>query len=196
MYAYFDVDEMTVLRVRQMIREGKATSARDAELPVYLGLANEVGQPHKGIVNFVDNQIDPRTGTLRVRGVFPNEKEVLSPGFFVKVRVPLGHPHDALLVTDRAIDTDQGQKVLYIVDEKDEVVVRPVEVGARHDGLRAISKGLNPGERVIVVGFQQVRPGMRVEPKAVEMPSGPAITNRPQVKTDDGNPSANPEQKR
>jgi RND family efflux transporter MFP subunit len=170
MYAYFDVDEHTVLRVRQLIREGKAKSARDGELPVWLGLANEDGYPHRGTVNFVDNQVNPKTGTLRLRGVFPNKDEALSPGFFARVRVPIGFPHQALLVSDRALDTDQGQKILYVVNEKNEVVSRPVRLGALHDGLREITDGLKPGERVIVNGLQQVRPGITVEPKLVDMP--------------------------
>jgi multidrug efflux pump subunit AcrA (membrane-fusion protein) len=95
----------------------------------------------------------------------------LSPGLFARVRLPLGEPHRALLVSERAIDTDQGQKILYLVDDKYEVDSRPVRLGAIHDGLRAIEDGLKPGERVIVVGLQQVRPGAVVEPKLVDMPA-------------------------
>jgi RND family efflux transporter MFP subunit len=170
-YAYFDVDERTVLRVRQLIREGKVKSARETEWPVSLGLATEEGFPHQGTINFVDNQVNPKTGTLRVRGVFPNKDEALSPGFFARVRVPIGRPHQALLVSDRAIDNDQGQKVLYVVNDKNEVVSRPIQVGALHDGLREITDGLKPGERVIVNGLQQVRPGVTVAPKLVDMPT-------------------------
>jgi RND family efflux transporter MFP subunit len=174
MYAYFDVDEYTVLRVRQMIREGKAQSARDVELSVGLGLANEDGFPHQGTINFVDNQVNPKTGTLRLRGVFPNKDEALAPGYFGRIRVPIGRPHKALLVSERALDTDQGQKVLYVLNEKNEVVSRPVELGALHNGLREITEGLKPGERVIVNGLQQVRPGVTVEPKLVDMPTSEA----------------------
>lgn len=174
MYVYFDVDENTVLRVRAMIRAGKAKSAREAKIPVYLGLANEEGHPHQGTLNFVDNQINPKTGTLRIRGVFPNKDEILSPGLFARVRVPIGEAHSALLVSERAIDTDQGQKILYIVDGKNEVVVRPIRMGARHQGLRVIEEGLKSGERVIVLGLQQVRPGLAVEPKIVDMPGSSA----------------------
>jgi RND family efflux transporter MFP subunit len=171
MYVYFDMDERTVLRVRQLIREGKARSAREAEWPVSLGLATDEGFPHRGTINFEDNQVNPKTGTLRVRGVFPNRQEALSPGFFARVQVPIGRAHRALLVTDRAIDTDQGQKVLYVVNEKNEVVARPVRLGSLHHGLREITEGLNAGERVIVNGLQQVRAGVAVEPKLVEMPA-------------------------
>jgi RND family efflux transporter MFP subunit len=172
MYAYFDVDEYTVLRVRKLIREGKAKSAREGNLPVWLCLANEYGYPHRGTVNFVDNQVNPKTGTLRLRGVFPNKDEALSPGYFARVRAPIGFPHQALLVSDRAVDTDQGQKILYVVDKNNKVVSRPVRLGGLHNGLREITDGLKPGERVIVNGLQQVRPGIIVEPKLVDMPNG------------------------
>jgi RND family efflux transporter MFP subunit len=170
MYVYFDMDERTVLRVRQLIREGKASSAHETAWPVALSLATEEEFPHQGTIDFEDNQVNPKTGTLRVRGVFPNKDEALSPGFFARVRVPIGRAHHALLVTDRALDTDQGQKVLYVVNEKNEVVSRTVRLGALHDGLREITDGLEPGERVIVSGLQQVRPGLPVEPKLVDMP--------------------------
>jgi RND family efflux transporter MFP subunit len=170
MYVYFDMDEHTVLRIQQLMREGKARSVRDGEWPVWLGLANEDGYPHRGTINFVDNQVNPRTGTLRLRGVFPNKDEALSPGYFARVRVPIGSPHPALLVSDRALDTDQGQKIVYVVDKDNQVVSRPVRLGAIHDGLREIGDGVKPGERVIVKGLQQVRPGVTVEPRLVDMP--------------------------
>jgi RND family efflux transporter MFP subunit len=170
MYAYYDVDERTVQRVSQLVREGKVKWARKTEWPVALGLATEEGFPHQGTVNFLDNQVNPKTGTLRTRGVFPNKDEALSPGFFARVRVPIGPPHQALLVSDRALDTDQGQKILYVVNDKNEVVSRPIRVGALHDGLREITDGLKPGERVIVNGLQQVRPGTTAEPNLVDMP--------------------------
>src|SRR5205085_4191144 len=149
MYAYFDVDEHTALRVRQLVREGKSDSPRDGGYPVSLGLANEEGHPHRGTINFADNQVNPKTGTIRLRGVFPNKDQVLLPGFFARVRAPVGRPHKALLVSERALDTDQGQKILYVIDETNTVAARPVGLGALHDGLREIAKGLNPGERVV-----------------------------------------------
>src|SRR5262249_8824335 len=127
MYAYFDVDENTALHVRKLIREGKQDSPRDGGFPVSMGLANGEGHPHRGASNFVDNQLNPKTGTIRLRGKFPNEDNVLLPGFFARIRVPVGRPHKAVLVSERALDTDQGQKVLYVVNEKNEVVPpRPV----------------------------------------------------------------------
>jgi RND family efflux transporter MFP subunit len=170
MYAYFDVDEHTALRVRQLVREGKADSPRDGGFPVSLGLANEEGHPHQGTVNFVDNQVNPKTGTIRLRGVFPNKDQVLLPGLFARVRTPIGRPHQALLVSERALDTDQGQKILYVVNDKNEVAIRPVRLGALHNGLREIADGLKPGEQVVVDGMQNVRPGVTVEPNLVDMP--------------------------
>jgi RND family efflux transporter MFP subunit len=138
---------------------------------VSLGLATEEGFPHQGTINFVDNQVNAQTGTLRVRGVFPNKDESLTAGFFARVRIPTGRPHRALHVSDRALDNDQGQRVLYVLNERDEVVSRAVRVGALHDGLRAIEDGLKPGERVIVSGLQQVRPGVIVAPSLVPLPT-------------------------
>lgn len=169
-YVYFDADEGTVQHVRQLIREGKAHSARDSQVSVLLGLASETGYPHQGTINFVDNQVNPQTGTLRLRGVFPNESEVLSPGYFARVRLLIGQRHRALLITERAIDSDQGQKIVYIVNAKNEVVPRPIRLGALHDGLRVIEDGVQPGEQVIVNGLLQVRPGVTVTPKPAEMP--------------------------
>jgi RND family efflux transporter MFP subunit len=171
MYAYFDVDENTVLRVRKLVREGKADSPRENGIvPVSLGLANETGFPHQGTINFVDNQVNPKIGTMRVRGVFPNQEQVLAPGFFVRVRVPIGRPHKALLVSERALDTNQGQKIVYVVNEKNEVESRSVRLGALHNGLREITDGLRSGDLLIVEGLQQIRPGATVQPKLVDMP--------------------------
>ncbi len=170
MYAYFDVDELTAQRAGWLLRGDAVASADEAPWPVSLRLATEEGFPHQGAVNFVDNQVTATTGTLRVRGVFANKDGVLAQGYFARVRVPLGPPHAALLVTDRAVDNDQGQKVLYVVNGGNEVVSRPVRLGQLHDGLRAVEDGLKSGERVIVNGLQEVRPGTPVEPKLVDMP--------------------------
>jgi RND family efflux transporter MFP subunit len=170
-YAYFDVDERTVLRVKQLIREGRAQTADDGVIPVWLGVANEDGFPHRGTISFIDNQVNPKTGTLKVRGVFPNKDEALSPGYFARVRVPIGSPHQVLLVSERALDTDQGRKIVSIVDKENKVVTRPVQLGAMHEGLREITDGLKPAERVIVEGLLQVRSGATVQPTLVDMPA-------------------------
>ena len=185
MYLYFDIDERTVLKVRGLVREGKLPSRdQGAVVPILAALADEEGFPHKGVINFSDNKVNPKTGTLRVRGVIENPVvkgksfRQLSPGLFARVRLPLSEPHRALLVSERAIDTDQGQKILYVVDDKNDGLIGPVRLGKIHDGLRAIEDGLKPGERVIVVGLQQVRPGAVVEPKLVDMPVSSHIETR------------------
>ena len=170
MYCLFDIDEHTMLKVQQLIREGKVQSARDAPRPVLLGLANERGFPHTGIINFVDNQINSKTGTLRARGVFPSPDGSLTAGLFARIRVPIGVPHKAILVSERAIDTDQGQKILYLIDDKNVVFTRPVTLGAIHDGLQVIEEGVKMGERVIVEGLQQVKVDAVVDPKLIPMP--------------------------
>jgi len=172
MYVYFDVDDLTFTQVNRLTGEPAVDAAGSPVLPpVQLGLAAEQGYPHNGTINFVDNQVDPSTGTMRMRGVFPNKDRALTPGLFARVRVPLGGPHKALLVTDRAIDTDQGQKVVYVVNPDKVVEKRPVRLGRLHDGLREIEAGVKAGEQVIVDGIQRVRGGVTVEPKLVEMPS-------------------------
>ncbi len=173
-YANFDVDELTVQRVRQRIREGRLESNEETDIPVWLGLAAEEGFPHQGTVNFVDNQVNRRTGTLRVRGIFPNEEGALLPGYFARVRVPVSAPHHALLISERALGTDQGQKIVFVVGADNKVVVRPVRLGGLHDGLREIIEGVNAGDRVVVTGLLQVRPGQSVEPRLVEMPASAA----------------------
>jgi RND family efflux transporter MFP subunit len=175
MYAYFDVDERTVQLIQRLQRQGKLESdnqlASKPTWEVSLGLTTEDGFPHRGTINFVDNQVNPKTGTLRIRGVFPNPDEALTPGFFARVRVPVSPPHQALLVNDQALDNDQGQRILYVLNEKNEVLSRPVHLGQMHSGLREITGGLKPGDRVIVSGLMQVRPGATVEPNLVPMPT-------------------------
>jgi RND family efflux transporter MFP subunit len=181
-YAYFDVDERTVLRFKQLVREGKAHKPDEVGLPVWLGLANENGFPHQGTIDFIDIQVAPKTGTQKVRGVFSNKDQALSPGYFARVRAPMGAPHKALLVTDRSLDTDQGQKVVYVVEADNKVASRPVRLGALHDGLREIIDGLDAGDRVIVTGLQLVRPGQTVAPNLVNMPA-PKAANTVATKT-------------
>jgi RND family efflux transporter MFP subunit len=172
MYCYFDVDEHTLLHVQLLIREGKAASARDTVRPVLLGLSNENGFPHEGTIDFVDNQINSKTGTLRLRGIFANTNGLLTTGLFARVRVPIGKPRPAILVSERAIDTDQGRKILYLVDDKNVVFTRPVKLGAVYEGMREIENGgVKVTERVIVEGLQHVKADAVVDPRLVPMPA-------------------------
>ena len=130
-----------------------------------MGLANENGWPHEGRLDYVDNTVDANTGTIQVRGVFPNSKNVLFPGLFARIRVPTLLQEDALLVSERAIGTDLGGKYLLIVGEGDMVELRHVELGRLEDGMRVIVSGLEAGERYIINGLQRARPGLPVSPK-------------------------------
>ena len=153
---------------------------------VWLGIANEQGYPHHGVIDFADNRVNPGTGTIRVRGVFANPKpatgeRVLTPGLFARVRVPVSQPRKALLVAERAIASDQGQKYLLVVNGKNEAEYRPVRLGRLEGGLRVVDAGVQAGERVIVNGLQRVRPGRAVEPKQADMESfaGPPAKAKP-----------------
>ena len=177
-HVYFDVDERKLLEIQNKVREGVIEEKKEHEIPVLMGLTTDEGYPHEGTIDFLDNKVNPQTGTMRVRGVFQNPKpergsRVLTPGLFARIRVPIGRPHNALLIADRAIGTDQGQKFVYVVDDKNEVVFRPITPGAIHDGLREIAAGLKPGERIIIDGLQRVRPGAEVKPKPGNMRSRP-----------------------
>ena len=130
MYVYFDVDEGTVLRVRKAINEGTIKRYQEGGIPVFMALQNEADFPHKGTVDFINNQVNPNTGSLSVRGRFANPKpangvRTLSPGMFVRVRLPIGQPHPAILVIDQAIGSDQDLKFVYVVNAKNEVSVPP-----------------------------------------------------------------------
>jgi RND family efflux transporter MFP subunit len=169
-YAYFDLDERTTLQLQRLIRQGKIKSSPGAGLEVLLGLADQEDFPRRGVTNFADNRVDSDTGTWRLRGLFDNPDHALAPGLFVRIRLPIGNPYRATLVSEEALGTDQGQKFVYVVNAKDTVEYRRVKVGRLHDGLRVITDGLVPAEKVVVSGLQRVRPGIEVSPKLVDMP--------------------------
>jgi multidrug efflux system membrane fusion protein len=168
LYLYGDADERSILKYLQLRREGKRVSARDEQILAEMGLADEDGFPHKGFMDFVDNRIDPTTGTMRARGVFSNADHGLSPGFFARIRIPGSGKYPALLIPDRALGSDQAQKFLYVVNAEKKVEFRPVKIGPLVDGLRVVKEGLKPGEAVIVEGLLRVRPGVVVDAKPPE----------------------------
>lgn len=169
-YVYFDVDEHTLLDVARRRLAGKFKTYKDDKYPVFIGLADEMGYHHEGVIDFADPSLDPGTGTRRIRGVFENKQELLAPGMFVRVRVPIGDAGKKLLVSERSVGTNQGLKFLYVVNDKNMVVERFVKLGPLDKGLRAVEEGLDPKDKVIVTGLQRVRPGVIVDPKLVEMP--------------------------
>src|SRR5262249_5746843 len=150
MYVTFTVDEATLLWLRKLVGEGKVKPAAEKAPEGFLGVGRGIDYPLHATVNYISNEVEAATGTLQVRAVFPNKDEFVRPGLFARVRVPVGDPHPALLVLEDAIMSNQGQMYVYVVDDQNEVVYRPVTLGALDDGLRIITAGLKSGERVII----------------------------------------------
>jgi membrane fusion protein, multidrug efflux system len=176
-YVYFDLDEPTLLRLRRARNAGLIKPTPAGQYTLLMGLQGEDGFPHEGTVNFVNNQVNPATGSIAVRGVFPNPEppggaRLLSPGMFVRVRLPIGQAHQALLVIDRAIGSDQGLKFVYVVDAEHKIQYRRVTTGAlQEDGLRVITQGLSADDWVLVGGLPQVRAHMPIQPEPRAMPT-------------------------
>jgi RND family efflux transporter MFP subunit len=168
-YLYFDSDEQTYLRYSGRAVAAGTSGWPDARFPVYLGLANETGFPHEGRLDFVDNRIDPASGTIRTRAIFSNRDRRFTPGLFARVKLVGSQRQPALLVRDAAIGTDQDRKFVLVLGKGDSVAYRPVEIGRLSDGLRIVRSGLAPGDKVVVNGLMRVRPGMRVSPRVVAM---------------------------
>jgi RND family efflux transporter MFP subunit len=162
LYAYFDVDERTYLELIGSTSTGTTTVPSQLQFPVLLRLANEEDFARTGVVNFVDNRVNANTGTIRMRAVFPNPGGQLRAGLFVRIRLPIGAPYQALMIPDEAVLSDQGRKYVYIDNEKGEVAYRPVTLGQEIHRQRVIKAGLTKDDRVIVDGLQRVRPGIQV----------------------------------
>lgn len=170
-HVYFDMDEPTLLTVQNAVRAGKLKAASESEVRLLLGLQTDDGFPHQGRLDYVENRMDAGTGTIRVRGVFENPStergpRVLSPGLFARVRLPLGEPHPAVVVPERAIGRDQGQPFVWIVDDSGEVTFRRVTLGALEGDMRVVTEGLSEGDSFVSNGLQRVRPGVKVEAAA------------------------------
>jgi membrane fusion protein, multidrug efflux system len=170
-YCYVDADERSVLKYQRLAREKKRISARDAEIPCRLALLNEDKFEHIGLVDFVNNRVDPTTGTLQARGVFPNPGGAMTPGMFGRLRVPGAAPYRTLLVSEQAIQSDQSRKYVLTVDGQNVVHKTYVTVGIAFGGLRAIEEGLTAYDLVIVNGILRARPATKVDAKPGPMPA-------------------------
>ncbi len=171
MYVYFESDEQSFLRYAELAR--KDERARSGN-PVRIGLANEDGYPHEGTVDFIDNQVDPTTGTIRARAVVRNPDRVFTPGLFARVQLEGSGDFRAMLVDDKAVLTDQDRKYVYVLGPHDTAVRKDVVLGPVIDGLRVVTSGLAPSDKVIVHGVQKVFfPGMPVAPKQIAMGAPP-----------------------
>jgi multidrug efflux system membrane fusion protein len=166
-YAYFDADERVFLKYMELARQGKR-DARGAS-PVYLGLSNDQGHPYQGQLDFLDNQVNPRTGTIRGRAVFDNSDGIFTPGLYVRMKLVGSRTYPATLIQDAAVGTDLGKKFVLVVADDNTVAYRSVELGPRIEGLRIVRDGLAKGEQIVVNGLQRAQPGAAVEPQQVPM---------------------------
>ena len=178
-YVYFDIDERTFLTLTKQVREGKLEGRKDQALAGHDGADDRQRVSARRHDRFPRESRQSRDrNDCACAGTFSNPRpavgeRVMESGLFARIRVPIGKPKQALLVDERAIGSDQGRKFLYVVNDKNEVVFRPVELGAMHEGLRVVTEGLSAGERVIIDGLQRVRPGSVVAPTPGEMRSRP-----------------------
>lgn len=166
-FVYFESDEQSLLRYAEMARKGERNATRN---PVRVGLASESGYPHEGTVDFVDNQVDPRTGTIRARAVLKNPDRLFTPGLFARVQLQGSGEFNAMLIDDSAVLTDQDRKYVYVIGPKNSAMRKDVVLGRSIDGLRVVESGLAPTDKVIVHGVQKVfMPGMPVKPVQIAM---------------------------
>jgi membrane fusion protein, multidrug efflux system len=169
LYVYFDCDEQSYLRFQERAHRGNGVSSAN---PVHVGLADETGFPHVGRIDFLDNEVNPSTGTMRARVILPNPEHLLTPGLYARVQLESAGTVKALLIDDKAILTDQNQQYVYVVGPGNVAQRKDVVTGGMVDGLRLIRSGLAPGDRVVVSGLQQIYiPGAPITPKDVAMAS-------------------------
>jgi RND family efflux transporter MFP subunit len=168
-YVNFTVNEQDVLRIRAEAQRRGMTATDLKQLPIEIGLQTETGYPHEGKLDYVAPTLNSSTGTLAVRGVVPNDKRVLLPGYFVRVRVPFTQEKDALLVPDTALGSDQGGRYLLVANKDDVVEQRKVQIGPTDNGLRVIESGLKPDDRVVTSGLLRVIPGQKIDPQQTKL---------------------------
>jgi RND family efflux transporter MFP subunit len=171
-YAKVDADENAILKYVKLSDEGKRVSARTAKIPAFLELGNETGFPHEGYIDFVDNRLDPGTGTVRARAVLKNwNPSLITPGFFVRVRVAGATSYRAALIPDKVISSQQGVKYVFVVKPDSTLERRTIETGTIFEGKRIVKSGLKDGENVVSTRLQLIQPGMPVKPIPEEPPA-------------------------
>lgn len=163
-YVYADLDENSFLKFNELVTANKMETNADGRIPVQLELADETNFPHDGYVESLDNHLDPNTGSILLRAVFPNKEGQIVPGLFARIRLPLSDRHAALLVDERAIGTDQSQKFVFTLTSSNTVAYQAVNLGQTIEGRRIVESGLQRGDQIVVNGLQRVRPGMPVTP--------------------------------
>jgi len=173
-YVQFEGDEQVYLKYAALARAGLRPNSRDAQSPVWVGLADEQDSPHRGVMVFFDNELNPATGTIRARGRFDNHDRRFTPGMFARVKLEGSGQYNALLINDSAVSTDQSVKYVLALDSHNKAEYRAVKLGPVVDGLRVVREGLAPGDTIVVNGLQRVRPGMPVTPQVVAMGPQPS----------------------
>src|SRR3954464_1929547 len=164
-YAKVDADENAILKYVKLSEQGKRVSARTAKIPAFVELGNETGFPHEGYIDFVDNRLDPGTGTVRARAVLKNwNPNLITPGFFVRVRIAGAAPYRAALIDDKVINSQQGVKYVFVVKADNTLERRTIETGTMFEGKRIVKSGLKDGEHVVSTRLQLIQPGMPVKP--------------------------------
>ena len=167
-YVEFEGDEQVYLKHAALTRKGDINTG-EGDPPVWVGLADEDGTPHEGKMVFIDNALDPQTGTIRARALLDNTDRRFTPGMFARVKLVGSAEYQALLVNDSAIGTDQNVRFVFALDKDNKVQYRPVKLGPLVNGLRVVREGLQLGDTVVVNGLQRVRPGVQVAPEQVAM---------------------------
>lgn len=167
-YASFNADEQVVLRALDALGKDDAAS-KTGRIPVKMGTATSNGLPFEGQMQLIDNQVDARSGTVRVRAIFDNKDGRLIPGQFVRLQMGQPKTERAMMINERAIGTDQNKKYVMVVNKENKAEYREVSLGVAVDGLRVVTAGLKPGEQIVVRGMQRIRPGAPVAPEVVAM---------------------------
>jgi RND family efflux transporter MFP subunit len=174
-YVYFTINERDLLRVIERQKPAAGPTLEQRRVPVYFGLSNEEGYPHEGRLDFASINVAPTTGTLQLRGIFPNPDRSVLPGLFVRIRVPALQKRDALLIPGDAVSFDQQGEFLLVVNEKNVVERRGVKTGPQVGELLVIGEGLKPDDLVIVEGVLQAIPGRTVNPQRAASTSSPSL---------------------
>ncbi|EJN22302.1 RND family efflux transporter, MFP subunit [Pseudomonas sp. GM78] len=189
-YAYFDADERLFLKYAQLSRQGQ----RGQATPVYMGLSDEEGNSHLGQMDFVDNQVNPKTGTIRGRAVFDNAAGQYTPGLYARLKLVGSAAYAGLLIKDEAVGTDLGKKFVLVIDQDNKAVYRNVDLGPKLEGLRIVRSGLHKDDRIVINGLQRVRPGAVVAPQDAPMadPETVATLTRQRQAIEAGNQPASP----
>src|SRR2546423_4389751 len=178
-YSRVDADENAILKYVKLSEEGKRVSARTAKIPAFVELGNETGFPHEGYIDFVDNRLDPGTGTVRARAVLKNwNPNLITPGFFVRVRVAGATSYRAALIPDKVISSQQGVKYVFVVKADNTIERRNIEAGGLFEGKRIVKSGLKDGEKVVSTRLQLLQAGMKVTPVPEETPASETETKR------------------